>query len=251
METLLDLEALESGYGLIQVLWGSSLSVCRNQSVLLLGINGAGKTTLLKTIAGLVPTWKGKIVFDGVDLTRLKPNLRIAHGIGYMSELGMVPNLTVEENLKLGGYFRTDKENRKRAGEMFDYFPDLKAYPKRMGGALSGGQRKMLGVAKTLMSMPKLVVMDEPSSGLSPKFVKKVIEVLKFLHERENLSMLIAEQNVSFLDFAQKIYILDKGQVTFGGDVEELKGNDTIRETYFGISQTVRSQPPSPVGETP
>ncbi|MDR3569179.1 MAG: ABC transporter ATP-binding protein [Syntrophobacteraceae bacterium] len=236
MGDLLTISALESGYGLIQVLWGSSLSVSLNQSVVLLGVNGAGKTTLLKTIAGLLTAWNGKIVFDGIDITRAKPNKRIAGGIGYMSELGIFPNLTVEENLKLGGYFRTEKQNRKRAEDMYEYFPDLKEYRKKMGASLSGGQRKMLGVAKTLMSNPKLVIMDEPSSGLSPKFVKKVVEVLKFLHEREKLSMLIAEQNVSFIDFAQKIYILDKGQVTFGGDVEELKGNDTIRKTYFGIS---------------
>jgi branched-chain amino acid transport system ATP-binding protein len=236
MKSLLEVEALESGYGLTQVLWGSSLSVGRNQSVVLLGVNGAGKTTLLKTISGLIAAWKGRIVFDGKDITRAKPNVRITGGIGYMSELGIFPNLTVEENLKLGGYFRPEKDNRKRAGEMFDYFPDLREFKQKMGGSLSGGQRKMLGVAKTLMSNPKLVIMDEPSSGLSPKFVKKVIEVLKTLHEREKLSMLIAEQNVSFLDFAQKIYILDKGQVTFDGDVEELKGNDTIRQTYFGIS---------------
>ncbi|MCL5406073.1 MAG: ABC transporter ATP-binding protein [Deltaproteobacteria bacterium] len=236
MGGLLDIEVLESGYGSTQVLWGSSLSVALNQSVVLLGVNGAGKTTLLKTIVGLLGAWKGRIVFDGKDITSLKPNLRIAGGIGYMSELGILPNLTVEENLELGGYFRAEKDNRKRAEEMFEYFPDLREYRKKMGGSLSGGQRKMLGVAKTLMSSPKLVIMDEPSSGLSPKFVKKVIEVLRLLHEHEKLSMLIAEQNVSFLDFAEKIYILDKGQVTFGGDVEQLKGNDTIRETYFGIS---------------
>lgn len=236
MLDLLRVEALESGYGLIKVLWGSSLTVKESQSVVLLGVNGAGKTTLLKTIVGLLKAWKGQIVFDGKDVTRLKPNLRIAGGIGYMSELAIFPNLTVEENLELGGYFQSDQNNRKRAEEMYEYFPDLKEYKKKMGGSLSGGQRKMLGVAKTLMSHPKLVIMDEPSSGLSPKFVKKVIEVLRLLHEQEKVSMLIAEQNVSFLDFAEKIYILDKGTVTFAGNVEELKENDTIRETYFGIS---------------
>ncbi|MGC8492407.1 MAG: ABC transporter ATP-binding protein [Syntrophobacteraceae bacterium] len=236
MGDLLDVEALESGYGLIQVLWGSNLSVAWNQSVVLLGVNGAGKTTLLKTIAGLLEARKGTITFDGNDITRAKPNVRIASGIGYMSELGIFPNLTIEENLQLGGYFRSEKENRKRADQMYDYFPDLREYRKKMGGSLSGGQRKMLGVAKTLMAHPKLVIMDEPSSGLSPKFVKKVVEVLKLLHEQEKVSMLIAEQNVSFIDFAEKIYILDKGRVTFDGGVEELKQNDTIRETYFGIA---------------
>lgn len=236
MVDLLKVEALEAGYGLIKVLWGSSLAVKENQSVVLLGVNGAGKTTLLKTIVGLLKAWKGQIVFDGRDITRMKPNARIAGGIGYMSELAIFPNLTVEENLQLGGYFQADRDNRVRADRMYQYFPDLKQYKSKMGGSLSGGQRKMLGVAKTLMSHPKLVIMDEPSSGLSPKFVKKVIEVLRLLHEEEKVSMLIAEQNVSFLDFAEQIYILDKGQITFDGNVEALKENDTIRETYFGIS---------------
>lgn len=236
MADLLKVDALEAGYGLIKVLWGSSLTVEENQSVVLLGVNGAGKTTLLKTIVGLLRTWKGQIVFDGRDITRVKPNARIAGGIGYMSELAIFPNLTVEENLALGGYFQSEKENRKRAESMYEYFPDLRAYKSKMGGSLSGGQRKMLGVAKTLMAHPKLVIMDEPSSGLSPKFVKKVIEVLRLLNEEEQVSMLIAEQNVSFLDFAERIYILDKGKITFDGNVEELKKNDTIRETYFGIS---------------
>lgn len=237
MGDLLNVEELESGYGSFKVLWGTSLTVVENQSVVLLGVNGAGKTTLLKTIVGLLITWKGRVVFDGEDITRLKPNLRIALGISYMSELAIFPNLTVEENLVLGGYFKSEKDNRKRAQSMYEYFPDLGESRRKMGGSLSGGQRKMLGVAKTLMSSPKLVIMDEPSSGLSPKFVKKVIDVLKSLHKEEKISMLIAEQNVSFLDFAQKIYILDKGSVTFDGNVEELKGNDTIRETYFGISR--------------
>lgn len=236
MLDVLKVEALESGYGLIKVLWGSSLTVRENQSVVLLGVNGAGKTTLLKTIVGLLKTWQGEIVFDGKDITHVKPNLRIAGGIGYMSEQAIFPNLTIEENLQLGGYFESEKNNRLRAQKMYEYFPDLREFRKEMGGSLSGGQRKMLGVAKTLMSNPKLVIMDEPSSGLSPKFVKKVIEVLRLLHEQEKVSMLIAEQNVSFLDFAEKIYILDKGKVTFDGDVAALKENDTIRETYFGIS---------------
>ena len=126
-------------------------------------------------------------------------------------------------------------DTRRMADKAYEYFPDLKAYRTRKAASLSGGQRKMLGVAKTLMSNPKILVMDEPSSGLSPKFVKKVIEILKLLHEEEKPSMLIAEQNVAFLDLAQKIYILDKGKVTFTGSVNALKENDTIRETYFGI----------------
>jgi branched-chain amino acid transport system ATP-binding protein len=232
---LLKVESVEAGYGLIQVLWETSIIVEKNQCVVLLGVNGAGKTTLLRTIIGLVKARKGDIVFNGEKITGLKPNVRVSRGIAYMSELAVVPDLTVEENLKLGGYLKNRDDTRRRADKTYEYFPDLKAYRTRKAGSLSGGQRKMLGVAKTLMSNPKILVMDEPSSGLSPKFVKKVIEILKVLHEEERPSMLIAEQNVAFLDLAQKIYILDKGKVTFTGSVNELKENDTIRETYFGI----------------
>lgn len=232
---LLKVDSLEAGYGLIKVLWGTNLTVAENQCVVLLGVNGAGKTTLLKAIIGLIKAWKGEVVFNGEKITDLKPYLRIARGIAYMSELAIAPDLTVKENLDLGGYLRSKRMNRRRADEMYEYFPDLKAYRRKKAGALSGGQRKMLGVAKTLMSNPKILIMDEPSSGLAPIFVKKVVEILKMLSREERPSMLIAEQNVAFLDLARKIYILDKGKVTFSGTVDDLKENDTIRETYFGF----------------
>jgi branched-chain amino acid transport system ATP-binding protein len=232
---LLKLDSIEAGYGLIKVLWGTSLAVEENQCVVLLGVNGAGKTTLLKTIIGLVEAWKGDIFLGGERINELKTNMRVSRGIAYMSELAIVPDLTVDENLKLGAYLRKDKDLRSRISRMYEYFPDLREYRKKKGGALSGGQRKMLGVAKTLMSNPRILVMDEPSSGLSPKFVKKVIEILKLLREEERQSMLIAEQNVSFLDLAQHIYILDRGKVAFSGNVDEFKADDRIRETYFGV----------------
>jgi len=236
VQELLEISNLEAGYGLIKVLWGANLAVKQNECVVLLGVNGAGKTTLLKTVVGLLKVWKGKVTFDSNDITYLRPDIRIANGIAYMSELAIFPNLTVEENLKLGGYFKGDKENKKRMEKLYQYFPDLKEYKHKMGGSLSGGQRKMLGVAKTLMSNPKLVIMDEPSSGLSPKFVKRVIEVLNMFHEEEKVAMLIAEQNISFLDFAEKTYILDGGKIIFEGSVSELKSNNIIREAYFGIT---------------
>ena len=236
MEVLLEIEALESGYGLTQVLWGSNLSVAANQSVVLLGVNGAGKTTLLKTIAGLLGAWKGRIVFDGQDITRAKPNLRITSGIGLHVRTWDFPQSYRGRKPGTGGLFQVRKGQSKKSRADVRIFSRFERVQEENGRLFERRAKKMLGVAKTLMSHPKLVIMDEPSSGLSPKFVKKVIEVLKLLHEQEKVSMLIAEQNVSFLDFAQKIYILDKGQVTFDGNVEQLKGNDTIRETYFGIS---------------
>jgi len=233
---LLKVSDLESGYGLVKVLRGISLSISEGDSVVLLGVNGAGKTTLLKTIVGLLRATKGKIEFDSEDITKLKPNRRIKKGISYMSELAIFPNLTIEENLDLGGYFQDRDENLKRIEKMYEYFPDLKKFRNKMAGSLSGGQRKMLGVAKAFMSNPKIVIMDEPSSGLSPKFVKKVIEVIKSFHEEYKTTMFIAEQNISFLDIADKVYVLDMGNVTFEGSVEELKSNEKLREAYFGVA---------------
>ena len=236
MQTLLNISNIETGYGLVKVLWGVDLDVNAGECTVLLGINGAGKTTLLKTIVGLIKSWDGKIEFDSKDITKLRPNLRISLGISYMSELAIFPNLTIDENLKLGGYFQSEKKNLSQMERMYEHFPDLKKYRHKMAGSLSGGQRKMLGVAKTFMSNPKLVIMDEPSSGLSPKFVKEVIKVLNIFHETEKTAMLIAEQNVSFLDIAEKVYVMDKGKITFGGSVEELKSNNALNEAYFGIA---------------
>ena len=236
MQTLLNISNIETGYGLVKVLWGVNLNINAGECTVLLGVNGAGKTTLLKTIVGLIKSWEGKIEFDSKDITKLRPNLRISLGISYMSELAIFPNLTIDENLKLGGYFQSEKKNLSQMERMYEHFPDLKKYRHKMAGSLSGGQRKMLGVAKTFMSNPKLVIMDEPSSGLSPKFVKEVIKVLNIFHETEKTAMLIAEQNVSFLDIAEKVYVMDKGKITFGGSVEELKSNNALNEAYFGIA---------------
>jgi len=236
VQTLLNISNIETGYGLVKVLWGVNLNINAGECTVLLGVNGAGKTTLLKTIVGLIKSWKGKIEFDSKDITKLRPNLRISLGISYMSELAIFPNLTIDENLKLGGYFQSEKQNLSQMERMYEHFPDLKKYRHKMAGSLSGGQRKMLGVAKTFMSNPKLVIMDEPSSGLSPKFVKEVIKVVNIFHETEKTAMLIAEQNVSFLDIAEKVYVLDKGKITFGGNVEELKSNNALNEAYFGIA---------------
>ena len=236
MSVLLNVTDLESGYGLTKVLIGVNLKIESGKSVVLLGVNGAGKTTLLKTIVGLIKATKGKIEFESEDITKLKPNKRIEKGISYMSELAIFPNLTIEENLELGGYFKDREENRKRMELMFNYFPDLRKFSNKMAGSLSGGQRKMLGVAKAFMSNPKIVIMDEPSSGLSPKFVKKVIEVVKSFHDEYKTTMFIAEQNVSFLDIAEEVYVLDMGKITFEGSVSDLKSNERLREAYFGVA---------------
>ncbi len=234
---LLEVEGLETGYERLQVLWGVGLEAQEGESVLLLGANGAGKTTLLKAIPGLLPAWKGRVRFNGEDITRLRPDQRVGRGIAYMSELGVFPDLSIEENLRLGGYRLGRAALREREEELFALFPDLRKKRRALAGSLSGGQRKMLGVAKALIGRPRLMVMDEPSAGLSPRFVKEVAGTLAGFHQ-QGLTLLIAEQNVAFLRLAERGYVLDGGRVRYNGTVAELEANDAVRRAYLGIEGT-------------
>lgn len=231
---LLELQGVESGYGPMQILWGIDMAVSAGETVLLLGANSAGKTTLLRTLIGLLPCTRGSIRFEGERIDGLPPDQRISRGIAFMSELGVFPTLSIEENIALGGYFLRDAEVRRRKTRLFELFPDLAAKRRDAAGTLSGGQRKMLGIAKVLVAEPKLLLMDEPSSGLAPVFVKQVIEVLKTTISG-GTALLIAEQNVAFLALAKRGYLIDHGRVKFSGTRTELESSDTVRETYFGL----------------
>ena len=161
-------EGLEAGYGTVQVLWGAGLAVRERETVVLLGTNGAGKTTLLKVLMGLVPAWKGGLTLEGRDIAALRTDARVRSGLVYMSEIGCFPGLTIDENIRIGGHFVARGELKRRMEALYDTFPALANRRSTLGGALSGGQRKMLGIAKALAGNPRLLVMDEPSSGLSP-----------------------------------------------------------------------------------
>ncbi len=231
---LLDITGVESGYGAMKILWGIDLSVQPGETVLLLGANGAGKTTLLRTIIGLLPCKGGTIRFDGDEIEHLAPDQRIRRGISFMSEMGVLPTLSIEENLRLGGYFLSGGEVRKRSAHLFELFPDLAKKRRGLAASLSGGQRKMLGIAKALISQPKLLLMDEPSSGLAPVFVKQVVEALR-VAIGSGTALLIAEQNVAFLKLADRGYLIDGGRVRFNGTREELETSNAVREAYFGL----------------
>jgi len=232
---LLEVSGVSGGYGAMQVLWDVALRVGVGESVVLRGPNGAGKTTLLKTLVGLEPLRQGQVVFQGRRIEGLRTDRKIRLGISFMTEMGVFTNLSVEENLSLGGYHQPREVVRARSEEFFRLFPDLARHRHHSAGALSGGQRKMLGVAKALMAGPRLVIMDEPSSGLSPRFVGEVIRMLVELRTG-GASLLIAEQNVKFLEIADRVYVLDGGRITFAGTVEEVRANKAIREAYFGIA---------------
>ena len=234
MTTLLEVQGVETGYGPLQILWGIDLTVSAGETVLLLGANSAGKTTLLRTLIGLLPSWRGTIQFDGERIDGFAPDQRIRRGIAFMSELGVFPTLSIDENIALGGYFLPDAQVRRRRDQLFEIFPDLAAKRRDAAGSLSGGQRKMLGVAKVLVAEPRLLLMDEPSSGLAPVFVKQVIEVLK-TSIGAGTSLLIAEQNVAFLALADRGYLIDHGKVKLSGTRAELQTSSAVRETYFGL----------------
>jgi branched-chain amino acid transport system ATP-binding protein len=234
MTVSLVVEGVEAGYGDMQVLWGVDMRVEPGQTVLLLGANSAGKTTLLRTLIGLLPCKGGRITLDDERIDTLRPDQRIRRGIAFMSELGVFPTLSIDENIALGGYFMSEAKIRQRKEVLFELFPALAAKRRAAAASLSGGQRKMLGIAKVLISEPRLLLMDEPSSGLAPVFVKSVIDALRTAIG-DGTSLLIAEQNIAFLDLADRGYLLDHGKVRVSGSREELEASDAVRETYFGL----------------
>jgi branched-chain amino acid transport system ATP-binding protein len=176
----------------------------------------------------------GRIRFDGADITQLRTDRRVRRGIVYMSDTSGFPDLTVEENLAVGAQLLPRSELQQVTNEVYAIFPILAERRRALAGSLSGGQRKMLGVAKALAAKPRLLVMDEPSSGLSPLFVKEVVRTLAQLREK-HLALLVAEQNVRFLNLADQVYTLDTGRIGVTGTVAMMHENDALRRAYFGL----------------
>ena len=231
---LLDVTGIDAGYGTMRVLWGVDLDVRAGETVLLLGANGAGKTTFLKSPVGLIDARHGAIKLDGEDITRMRSSDRMRRGMTYMSELAVFPDLSIEENIRVGAQALGHADPAARIDELYGLFPVLRDKRKDPASSLSGGQRKMLGIAKALAAEPKLLVMDEPSAGLSPLFVKEVIRVLTGLRGR-GLALLIAEQNISFLEVATRVFVLEGGRIRFSGTVAEMSNNEALHRAYFGL----------------
>jgi branched-chain amino acid transport system ATP-binding protein len=231
---LLDASGLEAGYGTMQVLWGVDLDVRPGETVLLLGANGAGKTTFLKSLVGLVEARRGSIRLGGEDITSMRSSDRMRRGMTYMSELAVFPDLSIEENIRIGAQALGHADPGSRMEELYQLFPVLREKRSALASSLSGGQRKMLGIAKALAAEPKLLVMDEPSAGLSPLFVKEVIRILSDLRGK-GLALLIAEQNIGFLEVATRVFVLEGGRIRFSGTVAEMSGNEELHRAYFGL----------------
>jgi branched-chain amino acid transport system ATP-binding protein len=231
---LLQAELLQTGYHRVQVLWRATLAVHEGETLVLLGANGAGKTTLLKVLIGLLPAWEGEIRFAGETITHLRTDRRVRRGIAFMSEMGVFPGLTIDENIRIGGHALSAGALKSRVTELYGIFPELERRRRSLASSLSGGQRKMLAMAKALAGKPRLLIMDEPSAGLSPLLVQEVIQVLDKARG-QGLTLLIAEQNIKFLDLADRVCTLEGGVVGFTGTVAELHANDALYRAYFGL----------------
>jgi branched-chain amino acid transport system ATP-binding protein len=230
--SLLTAQGVDAGYGTMQVLWGVDLDVRRGETVLLLGTNGAGKTTFLKTLVGLIEARNGGIKLGDVDVTRMRSSERMRLGMTYMSELAVFPDLSIEENIRIGA--QALGHPNPKIDDLYAMFPVLRDKRRNPASSLSGGQRKMLGIAKALAAEPRLLVMDEPSAGLSPLFVKEVIKILSDMRGK-GLALLIAEQNIGFLKVATRVFVLEGGRIKFSGTVAEMTDNDALRQAYFGL----------------
>jgi branched-chain amino acid transport system ATP-binding protein len=233
---LLEVKGIDVSYGDIQALWDVSVSVEEGAIVALVGANGAGKTTLLKTISGLIHPRKGEILLSGKPITNLKPQEIVDMGITHVPEgRRLFSELTVLENLRLGAYtpsarpFFADSLER-----VYSLFPLLKNRQSQRSGTLSGGEQQMLAIGRAIMARPKLVMLDEPSLGLSPILVKAIFELISTLNEQK-LTILLVEQNINqALKIAHQAYVLKTGQIVMSGRGDELLANDEIRKTYIG-----------------
>ena len=236
MSALLNVQGLKSGYGVVEVLRGVDLQVMPGELVALLGSNGAGKTTLNLTLSGLVAARAGKVGFDGQDITGLHSRQVVKHGLIQVPEGRKVfPNLSVHENLELGAFTRGRERKLQNLDKVYETFPRLKERVAQLAGTLSGGEQQMLAIGRGLMGEPRLLILDEPSLGLSPLLVEELFGLISQLRS-SGLAILLVEQNVGqSLDIADRAYVMENGQIRFTGTPAELLASDTLRQAYLGM----------------
>jgi len=236
MTPLLDIRALHGGYGRIEVLRGVDLQVGAGEIVALLGSNGAGKSTLNNTVCGIERAWSGTVRFDGQDLTRAHYRDVVKAGLIQVPEGRKVfPNLSVLENLALGSFTRARERRSANLERVFSIFPRLKERTVQKAGTLSGGEQQMLAIGRGLMAEPRLLILDEPSLGLSPLLVEELFTLIRRLHA-DGLAVLLVEQNVGqSLEIADRAYVLENGSVRFQGLPAELLASAELKRAYLGL----------------
>lgn len=234
--SLLEVQGLSSGYGPVEVLRGVDLAVAEGEIVALLGSNGAGKSTFNQTVSGLLRARAGTIRFAGQDTTHAHYRDIVGAGLIHVPEGRRVfPNLSVLENLELGSFTRARANRAANLERVFATFPRLKERTKQLAGTMSGGEQQMLAIGRGLMGEPRLLILDEPSLGLSPLLVEELFTLIARLHA-QGLAILLVEQNVAqSLDIAQRAYVMENGAVQFSGSSTELLATDRLRQAYLGV----------------
>ena len=236
MSAILEIRGLRGGYGQVEVLRGVDLTVQDGETVALLGSNGAGKSTLNNVVCGIYPSWAGTVHFDGQDLSRVHYREVVKAGLIQVPEGRKVfPNLTVLENLELGSFTRARERRADNLDKVFGIFPRLKERLSQLAGTMSGGEQQMLAIGRGLMAEPRLLILDEPSLGLSPLLVDEMFALIRQLREG-GLAVLLVEQNVGqSLEIADRAYVLENGSVRFSGLPAELLSSDELRRSYLGL----------------
>ena len=233
---MLEIKDLEVFYGMIQAIKGVSFEVNEGEVIALIGANGAGKTTILHTITGLLDARCGSVIFDGTDITKVPAHRIVSMGMAHVPEGRRVfANLSVYQNLKMGAYTRKDKQEIEDTLNMvYDRFPRLKERQNQMAGTLSGGEQQMLAMGRALMSRPRIILMDEPSMGLSPIFVDEIFDIIKEV-SASGTTVLLVEQNAKkALSISDRAYVLETGKIVLDGKADDLLNNDSIKKAYLG-----------------
>ena len=240
-DALLEVSNIETYYGPIMAIRGVSFEVPRGRIVTILGANGAGKTTILKTVSGVMDAQKGTVAFDGRPIQGMDPDRVMRLGLTHVPEGREVfPFLTVRENLRMGAYTRKDADGIAQDLEMvYDYFPVLKARAEQRAGQLSGGEQQMLAISRALMARPKMMLLDEPSLGLSPKLVKEIFDIIGRINAERGVTVLLVEQNANMaLHIAHYGYVLEVGRIVMEDTCARLLDKDDIKEFYLGVKET-------------
>jgi branched-chain amino acid transport system ATP-binding protein len=233
---MLTLRSLQTSYGPIKALRGIDIEVSSGEIVCLLGSNGAGKTTTLMTVSGILRPDKGDIIFEGESLTAMPPSEIVRKGICHVPEGRRIfPKLTVHDNLEMGAYSAPSSELNRNFEKVFAVFPILKERARQMGGTLSGGEQQMLAIGRSLMSNPRMLLLDEPSLGLAPIMVSRIFKIIQDIN-REGITVLLVEQNArAALQLSHRGYVLETGTIQLSGTGEELLGNEDVKKAYLGV----------------
>jgi len=234
-ELLLELKDVHTYYGRIHALQGISLEVRRGEVVTLIGANGAGKTTILKTISGLLHAREGQVLFKGADITQRPAHALVKEGIGHAPEGRRIfSRLTVYENLQMGAFTRPQDEAREDIEKMYKLFPRLRERATQRGGSLSGGEQQMLAVGRALMSRPSVLLLDEPSLGLSPILVQEIFAIITEINKTGTTILLVEQNALQALNVAHRGYVLQTGRVLLADEASKLAANQDVRRAYLG-----------------